>query len=83
MEATVLRGKIVLTPKSVVDRSSFPNADDEYTLEQRRAIDAQLDEAAKGPFFGPFDNVNEAIAHMKKQLKQKQGTLPTKTKRPR
>jgi bifunctional DNA-binding transcriptional regulator/antitoxin component of YhaV-PrlF toxin-antitoxin module len=36
VEAIVHRGKIVLTPKLVVDRSKFPNADDEYTPAQRR-----------------------------------------------
>ena len=68
IEATVLRGKIVLTPKSVVDRSGFPNADDEYTPEQRRAIDAQLREAEKGPFQGPFVTADEMITNLKTQL---------------
>ncbi|MGA3026583.1 MAG: AbrB/MazE/SpoVT family DNA-binding domain-containing protein [Bryobacteraceae bacterium] len=36
------RGKIIITPKIVIDRSSFPNADDEYTPRQRRIIDARL-----------------------------------------
>jgi AbrB family looped-hinge helix DNA binding protein len=39
VEAAFHRGKIVLTPKVVLDRSKFPNADDEYTPAQRRAID--------------------------------------------
>ena len=33
VEASVHRGKIVLTPKVVIDHSKFPNADDEYTPE--------------------------------------------------
>lgn len=37
-------GKIVITPMLVKDRSSFPNADNEYTPEQRRAVDARLAE---------------------------------------
>ena len=45
--------------------------DDEYTPEQRRIIDAQLDEAAKGPFYGPFDNVAAMIAHMKGELQKR------------
>ena len=45
VEATFHRGKIVLTPKLVIDRSQFPNADEEYTPAQRRIIDARL---AKG-----------------------------------
>ena len=36
VEFTFQRGKIVITPKLVIDRSSFHNADDEYTPEQRR-----------------------------------------------
>jgi hypothetical protein len=31
-----------------------PAADDEYTPEQRRVIDAQLAKAAKSPAYGPF-----------------------------
>ena len=42
------RGKIVITPRLVIDRSQFPNADDEYTPAQRRIIDARLDKAEKG-----------------------------------
>lgn len=45
--------------------------DDEYTPEQRRIIDAQLDEAEKGPFYGPFDNVAAMIAHMKGELQKR------------
>src|SRR5438552_18408267 len=39
------RGKIVITPRLVIDRSRFPTADDEYTPAQRRVIDARLDKA--------------------------------------
>ena len=38
-------GKIVITPRLLIDRSQFPNADDEYTPAQRRIIDARLDKA--------------------------------------
>jgi hypothetical protein len=31
-----------------------PSADDEYTPEQRRIIDARLAKAAKSPAYGPF-----------------------------
>jgi hypothetical protein len=51
VEAFVHRGKIVLTPKLVIDRSKFRNADDEYTPAQRKVIDARLkqsEEAFKG-----------------------------------
>ena len=36
------RGKIVMTPKLVIDGSRFPAADDEYTQTQRRIIDPGL-----------------------------------------
>src|ERR1017187_9956695 len=39
------RGKIVMTPKLLIDRSRFPTADDEYTPAQRRIIDARLAKA--------------------------------------
>jgi bifunctional DNA-binding transcriptional regulator/antitoxin component of YhaV-PrlF toxin-antitoxin module len=55
-------GVITILPK-------LPTADDEYTPEQRRAIDAELDEAEKGPFHGPFETADEMIAHIESQLK--------------
>ena len=87
VEASVHRGKIVLTPKLVIDRSKFPNADDEYTPAQRKAIDARLAESEedikKGRTFGPFKTADEMIASMKDQLK-KRSVAKTKTaKRPR
>src|ERR1035438_4540996 len=39
------RGKIVITPRLVIDRSKFPSADNKYTPAQRRIIDARLDKA--------------------------------------
>jgi AbrB family looped-hinge helix DNA binding protein len=75
VEATVQRGKIVLTPKLVIDRSQFPTADDEYTPAQRRIIDARLaksDEDIKhGRTFGPFNSADEMIASMKSELKKR------------
>jgi AbrB family looped-hinge helix DNA binding protein len=75
LEASVHRGRIVLSPTLVIDRSKFPSADDEYTPAQRRAIDARLAESEedlkKGRSFGPFNSAAEMIAHMKGQLKQK------------
>jgi AbrB family looped-hinge helix DNA binding protein len=85
VEATVLRGKIVLTPKLVIDRSKFPNADDEYTPAQRRTIDARLDESEedlkKGRTAGPFNTASEMIAHMKGELKKRASVKKTKRSR--
>lgn len=35
----------LIDPKIVIDRSTFPNANDEYTPAQRRLIDARLAES--------------------------------------
>ena len=52
---------------------------DEYTPEQRRMINARLDEAEKGPFYGPF-TAKEAATFLKETLK---ATRRSKPKRPR
>lgn len=65
VEASFQGGKIVLTPKLVIDRSRFPTAADEYTPEQRRVIDARLAESTedikKGRVHGPFETHEEMI----------------------
>jgi len=66
-------GVITIIPK-------LTTADDEYTPEQRRAIDAELDAAEKGTFHGPFKTAGEMIAHLKAKLKE---TAPRKSKRAR
>jgi len=75
VEAVFHRGKIVLTPKLTVDSSKFSNADDEYTPEQRRVIDARLAESEedlkRGRTFGPFNTAEGMIASMKAQLKKR------------
>jgi AbrB family looped-hinge helix DNA binding protein len=67
VEARAHRGKIVLTPKSVVDR--------QYTPTQRRAIDARLAEGLAdidaGRTFGPFNSADEMIAHMEARTAKK------------
>ena len=60
-------------------------ADDEYTPEQRRIIDARLAEGLAdikaGRTFGPFSNADEMIAHMKTQLKKRASTPKAKRSR--
>ena len=86
MEATFVRGKIVLTPKVVIDRSQFPNADDEYTPEQRRLIDAGirqgLEDFKKGRVHGPFATAKEASAYIERVAKE-QAAAGKRAKRPR
>ena len=61
------RGKIIITPKLVIDRSRFSSAD-EYTPEQRRIIDADITEGRKGPYYGPFKNGAEIEAFIKNRM---------------
>jgi bifunctional DNA-binding transcriptional regulator/antitoxin component of YhaV-PrlF toxin-antitoxin module len=59
------RGKIVITPKIVIDGSSFPTAENEYTPAQRRDINRGIAQseseyrAERG--FGPFATHAEFI----------------------
>ena len=47
------------------------SADDEYTPAQRRVIDAQLKEAAKGPYYGPFDTADAAVKFLKREIRRR------------
>jgi bifunctional DNA-binding transcriptional regulator/antitoxin component of YhaV-PrlF toxin-antitoxin module len=52
-----------------------PAADDEYTPAQRRIIDRDiakgLEDIKKGRVQGPFENVEEAIAHLKTHVRRR------------
>lgn len=65
------RGKIVMTPKLVIDRSRFPTADDEYTPAQRQIIDASLAKAdadiKAGRVSKAFSDHGEFIAALHKE----------------
>jgi AbrB family looped-hinge helix DNA binding protein len=73
-------GKIVITPKLVIDRVKFPTADNDYTPAQRRAIDARLAEARKGPYHGPFATPGEAIQFLHKEIKSRKAAKRQTTK---
>lgn len=64
LEAKIERGKITLTPKL--------HAAEEYTIAQRKTIDAQLADALAevkaGKAVGPFE-IGEAITFLKNELK--------------
>lgn len=86
VEAKLWRGKILITPKAVIDRSQFPNADDDYTPEQRRIIDARLakaDEDIKsGRVHGPF-TARQANAYIERLAKERtSGGKKSKPNRP-
>jgi len=74
IEASIKNGKIVLTPKVVIDRSKLPTADDEYTPEQRRIIDARLAKADEdirhGRVYGPFHTAEEMAASIEANIKE-------------
>jgi bifunctional DNA-binding transcriptional regulator/antitoxin component of YhaV-PrlF toxin-antitoxin module len=55
LDFKVRGGVITIVPR-------LPSADEEYTPKQRRIIDAQLDQAEKCPFRGPFSTAEEFIA---------------------
>ena len=62
----------------MMDRSKFSSPDDEYTPEQRRVINARLDEAGKGPYYGPFRSGSEVAAFLKKRRQVQGSTKPKK-----
>ena|ERR1035441_6404629 len=66
VEAKADRGKIVLTPKLIVDR--------EYTPAQRRIIDARLTESLeqvkRGESYGPFETHEEMITFLHSKSKK-------------
>jgi len=69
LEASIEKGKIVLSPRVAIDPSQFPNADNEYTPAQRRKIDARLAKSLrdvkKGHAYGPFNTHKEFIASLR------------------
>ncbi len=74
VEFSLRHGKIVITPKMVIDRSKFPSADDDYSPAQRRAVDARLAKSDKeikeGRTSGPFGSADEMIASLERTIKQ-------------
>jgi AbrB family looped-hinge helix DNA binding protein len=69
------RGKIIITPRLVIDRSKFPTADDEYTPAQRRIIDARLERADEdikaGRVHGPFNNASDAVTFLHEEIRSR------------
>ena len=74
VELSLKNGKTVITPQIVIDRSQFPNADDEYTPAQRRIIDARLGQAdadiKAGRVSRAFADHEEFIADLHKEAKR-------------
>lgn len=73
-------GKIVITPMLVIDRSKFPNADNEYTPDQRRVIDARLaeaDEDIKAGRVHSFASAKDASAFIETSALKTKGKAKT------
>lgn len=68
VEFKVSGGIINIIPK-------LPSADDEYTPAQRKAIDAQLKEASKGPYYGPFGTAEDAIKFLNQEIRKRMRKL--------
>ena len=69
LEFKVSGGIINIIPK-------LPSADDEYTPAERRTIDAQLAEAAKGPYYGPFETAEAAVKFLNQEIRKRKVTKP-------
>ena len=67
LEIRASGGVITITPK-------MPNADDEYTGAERRALDAQLaaadEDIRAGRVFGPFDSAEEMAESIEGNIRQ-------------
>jgi AbrB family looped-hinge helix DNA binding protein len=74
LEFKVSGGIINIIPK-------LPSADDEYTPEQRCVIDAQLAEAAKGPYYGPFETADAAIRFVHQEIRKRKSSSSKTTRR--
>jgi bifunctional DNA-binding transcriptional regulator/antitoxin component of YhaV-PrlF toxin-antitoxin module len=64
LEFKVSGGVITIVPK-------LPSSEDEYTPEQRRAVDARLARARKGPYYGPFNTPDEAVKFLRKEMRSR------------
>jgi uncharacterized protein (DUF3084 family) len=53
----------------VITITAKPSSTDEYSVEQRRTIDAKLEKARRGPYYGPFDTADEAAKFLRKEIR--------------
>src|SRR5947207_12214174 len=74
LEFKVSGGIINIIPK-------LPSADHEYTAAQRRIIDAQLAEARKGFYHGPFETADAAVTFLRREIRKRKGSKSKTTER--
>jgi AbrB family looped-hinge helix DNA binding protein len=60
--------------------AQLPSAEDKYTPAQRRAILAEIAEAQKGPYYGPFDTADAAAKFLRNEIRKRKAAK-TKSKR--
>ena len=86
---TVVKNKTpIVVPPSIQRRAGIISilpkrsaVDEEYTPGQRLQIDIELAEASQGPYFGPFETADAAIAFMNLEiLRRRTRTRPSGTK---
>lgn len=76
IEVSLVKGKIVLTPKILVDKgsASSPATISEFTKAERRAIDTSLarstDDIKKGRVYGPFSTAKELAASVEAEIRK-------------
>lgn len=72
-----------LSPLVSPARRELPTPGDEYTPAQRRIIDRGIakgvEDIKKGRVHGPFENAEEAIAHLKAHVRRRKKTASHKT----
>src|ERR1051326_2692647 len=85
LEASVERGKIILRPTLVVDRSGLPRAADEYTPAPRQGLDARLAKAEAdikhGRLHGPFATHEEMMSFLRKPAGKGRAAKPNRKKK--
>jgi AbrB family looped-hinge helix DNA binding protein len=74
LEFRVSGGIINIIPK-------LPSADDEYTPAQRRQINAELKEARRGPYYGPFESAAAASKFLQREFRKRKAAKTKTTKR--
>jgi AbrB family looped-hinge helix DNA binding protein len=85
VEFSFQSGKIVITPKVIIDRSKFPTANSEYTHAQRKVIDQGIAQSEKelkqGLVYGPYENHTDFMVALREQAKKPYSTKAKRTKK--
>ena len=55
----------ITASRGVITIVSKPDSADEYSAEQRRAINSEIAKAQRGPYHGPFKNGKELARYLK------------------